>query len=187
MSTVRLKSLLWLAAALFSLAAVLAIAAAVALPLDVLADDAPAAAKASPPAAQTQPSVPPLAWFAAAWSAKLRGALTDPPANAAAARGGLATRPIGPPVRLVGTVTGGGGREGTRGLFVTGAGKVELRGAGERLTGGAVVVRVEERAATLSLDGQTHSLRVEPASSPAAHDRLRPAPAASAVRESAGG
>ena len=97
---------------------------------------------------------PPLAGFAAAWGRNLRQSLADVPNSAPAA---AETAISNLPVRLVGTIVD---TARPRGIFMTQLGQMELRGVGEK-TGGAEILRIEERSATLSIAGQSVTLKVE--------------------------
>ena len=99
-----------------------------------------------------QGDVPPLESFAPAWSLDLRRPLTDTPA---------ATQPVGAPemfaVRLVGTILD---PARPRGIFITMLGQMEMKGVGEK-TGGAEILQISERGATLSVAGRPVVLKVE--------------------------
>jgi hypothetical protein len=97
----------------------------------------------------------PLASFAPAWSRDLRRPLTDDPASTTTAESNASTLPV----RLVGTIID---PVRPRGIFVTVLGQMELRAAGEK-AGGAEVLRIEERSATLSIAGRPVMIKLEKA------------------------
>lgn len=95
-----------------------------------------------------------LASFAPAWSLDLRRPLADAPAgsaDAAQSAGEIL------PVRLVGTIVD---PVRPRGIFLTTRGQMELRAVGET-TGGAEVLGIDERSATLSIAGKPVTLEIE--------------------------
>ena len=153
MTTARAKPLLWLATAASLAAGAFLWVAAVGWPLatpgeSVMKADATAGAA-------TRPSTtPPLESFAAAWSRNLRQPLEDTrratPAAAQVAAGNLS-------VRLVGTIFD---PSRPRAIFLTQLGQMELRGVGEK-AGGAEILKIDERSATLSISGQPVTLKVE--------------------------
>ncbi|MDB5320805.1 MAG: hypothetical protein JWN40_2436 [Phycisphaerales bacterium] len=163
MQVARVRSMLWLTAALAVAGAVAAILAAAMLPLSTSGDSSSSAvttARRSTTLPATHPStVPPLASFEPAWRLRLRRPLVDPaPApRGAVAKVAKATRPPSLPVRLIGTIVDG---EHPRGLFITGLATVELKGIGD-VTGGAKILAIDENTATLSSGGESFVLKRE--------------------------
>jgi hypothetical protein len=133
----------------------------------------------TPSLTNADPDDVPLTSLAPAWSRNLRRPLTDAPAVATDQQAPAAVLPV----RLVGTILD---PDKPRGIFVTVRGQMELRGAGEQ-AGGADVLSVDERGATISVAGKTVSLKVEKlettAPLPAAVGPNDPAPAPSARSE----
>jgi hypothetical protein len=163
MRVTRVRSMLWLTAALAAACAACAIVAAVVLPLSDDADATGGAGVASARRATTAPAtraaaVPPLASFEPAWRLKLRRPLVDSaPAPRAAAKVAKAVKPPSIPVRLVGTIVDGAH---PRGLFMTGLATVELKGVGD-VTGGAKILAIDENSATVSYGGESIVLKRE--------------------------
>jgi hypothetical protein len=158
MSIVRLRSILWLTAALAGAGGVMAIVLAVKLPLGTVE----ASSGGAPRAAATRSvsvggGVPPLASFASAWRLHLRRALVDPPAPVRLASAKTPNRAARPGVRLIGTIVDGAQ---SKGLFITGIATIALKGVGQAVAG-AKVVAVEDNSATLSLNGETFTLKRE--------------------------
>lgn len=148
--------LLWAGGAMLLAAGGLAVAAAALWPLPDLAGASPVVAEAGlrPGAAD---ELLPLSAFEPAWQVDLRRPLTD---SATVAGTAAALMPGGGPnVRLVGTIVAGGSRP--RGVFLVGVvGALELKAVGEK-AGGAEVLSIDERSATLSFDGRPVILRLE--------------------------
>jgi len=165
MRVARVRSMLWLTAALGAAGAACAIVAAVLLPLSIDADRAigggggVANARRSATAPVSRPStVPPLASFEPAWRLKLRRPLVDPaPAPRSVARVAKSVKPPTLPVRLIGTIVDGAH---PRGLFMSGLATVELKGVGE-VTGGAKILAIDDNSATISYGGESVVLKRE--------------------------
>jgi hypothetical protein len=167
MRVARVRSMLWLTAALAAAGAACAIVAAVLLPLSIDADGAMgggvgggvANARRSRTAPVSRPStVPPLASFEPAWRLKLRRPLIDPaPAPRSVARVAKSVKPPTLPVRLIGTIVDGAH---PRGLFMSGLATVELKGVGE-VTGGAKILAIDDNSATISYGGESVVLKRE--------------------------
>lgn len=153
MNPERQRLSLWLTAgALYALAAgVLALAWW--SPLDRPAVVARAVAPASRPSTQPADDLA-LDAFESAAKRDLRAPLDGPGAAMFLPRAAAAPAVN---IRLVGTVESGGSM---RGLFVTAAGRVELRGPGEQI-GGARVVAVDARRAQVNVSGAVISLALE--------------------------
>lgn len=183
MNAPRVKLLLWSAAGLLTAGAALAVVAALVLPLDLPSPASRTAGGSVPAAPERSVASAPLDSFKPVWDLKLRRPLVDAappaavviPAQVAAARAAAAK----PPVRLAGTVLDGNRRP--RGMFVSANGKVEIRGAGERVAG-ADVLQVDEKGATLASGGQTYRLKLERFEPPATRPTtpLSPNPAGGA-------
>lgn len=144
---------LWTGGALMLAAAGLVVVTAALSPLAVVEAE-PVVAEAGVRGAG---GLPPLSEFESAWQVDLRRPLTDSmPASSELA--GAA----GPGVRLVGTIIdGGGGRSRPRGVFIVSAtAALELKGVGEK-AGGAEILSIDERSATLSIDGRPVTLKLE--------------------------
>jgi hypothetical protein len=109
------------------------------------------------PIAARDAGPPALSSFVPAWAVNLRKPLNDNEVVTSVV--GSATRPAdaGVGVRLVGTIVDA---QRPRGIFVTPLGQMELRGVGDK-TAGAVVLRVDERSATIFVAGREVTLRVE--------------------------
>jgi hypothetical protein len=163
MRVTRLRSMLWLTAALAAAGAVAAIVAAVVLPLsndtEATGRAGAASARRSTTAPATRaPAVPPLASFEPAWRLKLRRPLVDPaPTPRAAAKVAKSVTPPSLPVRLIGTIVDGAH---PRGLFMSGLATVELKGVGD-VTGGAKILAIDENSATVSYGGESVVLKRE--------------------------
>jgi hypothetical protein len=147
----RIRSLLWLTAALGAAGAAGAwVAAAWPLPASAVSEQAAPAAASTP---TPQLDVPPLEDFASAWRTALRRPLSDPPPPVAAA-----PPPAAPPnlmVRLIGTIVDG---RRPRGVFLVGLAAIEVKGVGEK-AGGAEILRIGENDATLSFNGESFVLK----------------------------
>jgi hypothetical protein len=144
--------LLWAGGALMLAAAAFAIVAAAALPLPDVAQAGPILAEAGVDTAD----VPPLSAFEPAWRVDLRRPLNDAAPGDATAAGPAAT---GTGLRLVGTIIDGGSRP--RGIFIVGAAAaLELKAVGEK-AGGAEVLSIDARSATVSIDGRPVILKLE--------------------------
>ena len=125
-------------------------------PLPDVAADASRATPAAPGVSADRRAVATAqATYAAAASRDLRRSLTDAPVTGQSAPAQPAN--AGLPVRLVGTIVDA---SRPRGIFVTILGQMELRGVGEK-AGGAEVLRVDERTATLLVAGQPVTIKVE--------------------------
>jgi hypothetical protein len=160
MRVARVRSMLWLTAALAAAGAVAAIVAAVVLPLSTQNDgcDLPAPRRSTTGAATRVSAVPPLASFEPAWRLKLRRPLVDAaPAPRAVARVAKSVKPPSLPVRLIGTIVDGAH---PRGLFMTGLATVELKGVGD-VTGGAKILAIDDNSATVSYGGESIVLKRE--------------------------
>jgi hypothetical protein len=139
-----------MALALLAVSALLVVGAALMpLPAD-LENSTPAAATIELRQQQSDPTS--LASFAPAWSRNLRRPLTD---DAVATTAPSDANVL--PVRLVGTIFD---PDHPRGIFVTMLGQMELRGVGEK-TGGAEILRIDERSATLDIAGKSVVLKIE--------------------------
>jgi hypothetical protein len=151
--------MLWLIAALGAAGAVLAVVAAAKWPLaSVEADARPVSHSATTRAAPPERALPPLASFAPAWRRRLRRPLVDPPAPAPARLASAkAAKRARPGVRLIGTIIDG---KQSKGLFITGLSKIELKAVGEPVAG-ATIVAIEDNSATLSSGGETFTLKRE--------------------------
>jgi hypothetical protein len=151
--------MLWVIAALGAAGAVLAIIFAVKLPLaSVEAEARPAAHASSTRAVASHRALPPLAWFAPAWRLHLRRPLLDPPApprvRLASSKSAKRARPG---LRLIGTIVDG---KQSKGLFITGLAKIELKAVGQTVAG-ATIVAIEDNSATLSSGGDSFTLKRE--------------------------
>ena len=151
MNPVRGKMLAGFAAMLLVAASVAALAGAALWPLPVAPVDGALLGDGSGSGASLGDALP-LSSFAPAWGVDLRRSLSDEPAAAPAGTTGS-----GSSVRLVGTIFDA---TRPRGIFVTNFGQMELRGVGEK-AGGAEVLSVDERSATLMLAGRPVTLKVE--------------------------
>jgi hypothetical protein len=169
--------LLKIAAPLLAGAGACAVGAALLMPLDEPSADA-AGRQSTPSLTNANADDVPLASLAPAWSRNLRRPLTDTPSVASQQQAPAAVLPV----RLVGTILD---PAKPRGIFVTVRGQMELRGAGEK-AGGADVLSVDERGATISIAGKTVSLKVEKLETPApaAIGPNEPVPASSARTDS---
>lgn len=127
------------------------IVAAALLPLPQGADETSSTSTGGVQPAARPGDVLPLASFAPAWDVKLRRSLTEVPSTGPANGDGA------PTIRLVGTIVDAAR---PRGIFVTNFGQMELRAVGEK-AGGAEVLRIDERSATLLLAGRQVTLKVE--------------------------
>ena len=145
--------LLWTAGAVLLAAGALAVAAAALWPVADVAASAPVVAEAGLLPGVTA-GLPPLPSFEAAWSRDLRQPLSDTDATAAA----VSLSPGEPGIRLVGTIVDGGTRP--RGIFVVGLASIELKAVGER-AGGAEILRIDERSATLAYPDRQVTLKLE--------------------------
>lgn len=147
---------LWTGGALMLAAAGVAVVTAALSPLAEVVEVEPVVAEAGVRGAGAG-GLPPLSEFESAWQVDLRRPLTDSmPASSEPA--GAA----GPGVRLVGTIIdGSGGRSRPRGVFIVSAtAALELKGVGEK-AGGAEILSIDERSATLSIDGRPVTLKLE--------------------------
>ena len=160
MRVARVRSMLWLTAALASVGAACAIVAPGVLPLSTQNGgcDLPAPRRSTTSMSPRLPAVPPLASFEPAWRLKLRRPLVDAaPAPRAVARLAKSAKPPSLPVRLIGTIVDGAH---PRGLFMTGLATVELKGVGD-VTGGAKILAIDDNSATVSFGGESIVLKRE--------------------------
>ena len=150
----RLKLLLRATAAVLMTAGLGAVVAAVMWPMPDLRDVSHSNPADASPNLVANDAVP-LATLAPAWSLDLRRPLVDAPRATDASIEQSAGSSL--PVRLVGTIVD---PARPRGIFVTMLGQMELRGVGEK-AGGAEVLRIDERSATLSVAGQPVTIKLE--------------------------
>ncbi len=120
---------------------------------------------------------PPLSSFAPAWSLDLRRPLSDAATPATSPSDTVAGTL---PVRLVGTILG---PSRPRGIFISVLGQMEMKAVGEK-AGGAEILSIDERGATLSIAGRPVILKIEkiettipdagPAQPPSANSEAQP-------------
>lgn len=169
----RTKSILHVATAIALLASVAVLAWAAFAPMSMPSSDAESNGGATT-AASRPAQTPPLATFATAWSRDLRQPLDDAPRSAPAAAQ-AATSSLS--VRLVGTIVD---PVRPRGIFMTQLGQMELRGVGDK-AGGAEILKIDERSATVSVSGQPVVIKLEkiefavPGAAPSARVSDKPA------------
>ena len=157
MHVVRLRSMLWLIAALAAAGALLAVYAAAKMPLATVAvDTQPAPHLPTTRAAPRDRALPPLASFAPAWRLHLRRPLVDPPAPVRLASSKAAKR-ARPGIRLIGTIVDG---KQSKGLFITGLSQIELKSVGQTVAG-ATIVAIDDNTATLTSAGDSFTLKRE--------------------------
>ena len=150
----RLHSVLWLAAIVLLAGAVAAPIMAWLMPLRINAAKV-AAVHGGGAGASASGSLPALAEFEPAWKAPLRRSLAEAPATAAAEPEVAASTEAGLPVSLVGT-------NGKSLAMLRGAeGAIDVRGAGESLSG-VEVVSVRPGSADVRFNGRVIRLTVPP-------------------------